>query len=395
MVFNLLTSERRCRIACATGHLSAGGYRKGDAVERLQSADLERILDYVTGLYDLTDVACLRQRLLTTLTQLVPADRVSLIESNPKLKKGSGESTPFGAFDGELAVAYGQYLHQSPMLKAYRRGDGSAVKYSDFISQRQLHRLGLYNEYMKKLSSEYRIAKGLPGRPGWFTTVQLDRSVRDFTERDRLILNVLRPHLNQSYRNATLVTEGRLKLSQIQDGIDLLDRGLVLLTSAGEIQWMSALARRWFASYCWSGHVHEDRLPDSVVQWLKWHTELGAGELPPPREPLVIPGESAQLVVRSVRRGSSEVLLLEEQYRSVPPDALRPLGLTRREAEVLAWVAEGKSSGDIATILGTGRRAVEKHLEHIYPKLGVETRTAAAARALALLSSAPADTKPV
>jgi DNA-binding CsgD family transcriptional regulator len=88
-------------------------------------------------------------------------------------------------------------------------------------------------------------------------------------------------------------------------------------------------------------------------------------------------------------------LLLEEQYRSVPPDALRPLGLTRREAEVLAWVAEGKSSGDIATILGTGRRAVEKHLEHIYPKLGVETRTAAAARALALLSSAPPDAKPV
>jgi DNA-binding CsgD family transcriptional regulator len=247
----------------------------------------------------------------------------------------------------------------------------------------------------KKLDSEYRIAKGFPGRPGWITTVQLDRSVRDFSRRDRLILDVLRPDLDQSYRNATLVTEGHVKLTQIQDGIDLLDRGLVLLKSAGAVQWMSALARRWFASYCWSGHVHEDELPEVVVQWLGWHTDLSACALPPPREPLVIPGESAQLVVRSVRRGSSEVLLLEEQYRSVPPDALRPLGLTRREAEVLAWVAEGKSSGDIATILGTGRRAVEKHLEHIYPKLGVETRTAAPARALALLSSAAPDTKPV
>lgn len=117
------------------------------------------------------------------------------------------------------------------------------------------------------------------------------------------------------------MTEGRVKLTQIQDGIDLLDRGLVLLTTAGGIQWMSALARRWFASYCWSGHVHEDRLPEAVVQWLRWRTDLGARELPPSREPLVIQGESAQLVVRSVRRGSSEVLLLEEQYRSVPPDA--------------------------------------------------------------------------
>ena len=241
-------------------------------MERLHSADLEEILEYVTGLYDLTDVVCLRQRLLTTLTQLIPADRVSVIESNPRLQKGSGESAPSGAFDGDLAIAYGQYVRQSPMLKAYRRGDGPAVKYSDFISQRQLHRLGLYNEYMKKLDSEYRIAKGLPGRPGWVTTVQLDRSVRDFTERDRLILNVLRPHLNQSYRNAMLVTEGRVKLTQIQDGVDLLDRGLVMITSAGAVQWMSALARRWFASYCWSGHVHEDRLPESVLRWLRWNT---------------------------------------------------------------------------------------------------------------------------
>jgi DNA-binding CsgD family transcriptional regulator len=93
------------------------------------------------------------------------------------------------------------------------------------------------------------------------------------------------------------------------------------------------------------------------------------------------------LVVRLVSRGGDALLLLEERYRSVPPQALRSLGLTGRETEVLAWVAEGKTSAAIASILGTGRRAVEKHLEHIYPKLGVETRTAAAARALALLSS--------
>jgi DNA-binding CsgD family transcriptional regulator len=81
------------------------------------------------------------------------------------------------------------------------------------------------------------------------------------------------------------------------------------------------------------------------------------------------------------------VLVLEEQHHSVPPDVLRSLSLTRRETEVLAWVAEGKTSAEVASILGIGRRAVEKHLERIYPKLGVETRTAAAARAFAALSS--------
>jgi len=56
--------------------------------------------------------------------------------------------------------------------------------------------------------------------------------------------------------------------------------------------------------------------------------------------------------------------------------------LTAREREVLEWVAAGKTSRDIAAILGASPRTIEKHLERIYDKLGVETRTAAAMRAL-------------
>jgi DNA-binding CsgD family transcriptional regulator len=52
--------------------------------------------------------------------------------------------------------------------------------------------------------------------------------------------------------------------------------------------------------------------------------------------------------------------------------------LTRREKEILDWVAYGKSNSEIAAILGITSATVGKHLEHIYPKLGVENRTAAA-----------------
>ena len=55
--------------------------------------------------------------------------------------------------------------------------------------------------------------------------------------------------------------------------------------------------------------------------------------------------------------------------------------LTRREAEVLRWVAAGKSDAQIGAILGISARTVQKHLEHAYQKLGVENRTAAAMRA--------------
>lgn len=61
---------------------------------------------------------------------------------------------------------------------------------------------------------------------------------------------------------------------------------------------------------------------------------------------------------------------------------VEPIGLTRREMEVLSWVTDGKTNTEIGVILSTSPRTVQKHLEHIFKKLGVETRTAAAVRAL-------------
>lgn len=64
------------------------------------------------------------------------------------------------------------------------------------------------------------------------------------------------------------------------------------------------------------------------------------------------------------------------------PAQLEPLGLTPREAEVLFWVARGKTNDEIATVLGIGLTTVKKHLESTFAKLGVENRTTAAAMAL-------------
>ena len=63
-----------------------------------------------------------------------------------------------------------------------------------------------------------------------------------------------------------------------------------------------------------------------------------------------------------------------------PTAALLPKPLTQREMDVLEWVARGKTNRDVAEILGMSPRTVNKHLEHIYEKLVVETRTAAVAQ---------------
>ncbi|MGK7896196.1 MAG: response regulator transcription factor, partial [Xenococcus sp. (in: cyanobacteria)] len=76
------------------------------------------------------------------------------------------------------------------------------------------------------------------------------------------------------------------------------------------------------------------------------------------------------------------ILLEEQELRSFSVASLELLGLTKREAEVLFWIAKDQSNAGIATILGCSKGTVRKHLEHIHQKLGVQTRTAAVMVAL-------------
>lgn len=102
-------------------------------------------------------------------------------------------------------------------------------------------------------------------------------------------------------------------------------------------------------------------------------------------------GSDGALMVRRFaerERNDLQMLVLEERGAPPGPAALIRLGLTAREAEVLYWIAQGKSNPDIATILGANVRTVHKHVEHIFQKLGLETRNAATLAALEILRPA-------
>jgi DNA-binding CsgD family transcriptional regulator len=88
----------------------------------------------------------------------------------------------------------------------------------------------------------------------------------------------------------------------------------------------------------------------------------------------------------TLSRRQRELLLLLEEKQQINTASLDQYQLTPREIEVLAWVAKGKTNRDIADILGMSPRTVNKHLEHIFVKLGVETRSAAAALVAGKLS---------
>jgi DNA-binding CsgD family transcriptional regulator len=177
-----------------------------------------------------------------------------------------------------------ELIHENPVIGYIRAGGKEPVlKISDFMTQRELHRTGFYNDVMRPVAMEYQLAVALP-LPGHATGLTLNRD-RDFTENERLLLQLLSPHVVQAHANAKLLTSLRKQQARYPRAV-----------------------------------------PAMLAQW---------------------------------------------QF-------------TPREAEVMRWMAEGKRDREIGIILETSHRTVEKHVQHILQKLGVETRSTAVARFMEL-----------
>jgi len=197
------------------------------------------------------------------LPQLVASEFTTL--SICHLASGRREvfGLPAGALSEQDRAAFDRHFHEHPLVRyhAYQGGRGTQ-RISDSLPIERFRRSALYNDYYRRIRIDHAIALPIYVRDGVLVSFVLNRTRRNFTDRERALLDVLRPHLARVYQR--------------------LNR-------------------------------------------------LG--------------------------------------------------GLTAREAEVLRWVAAGKSDAQIAAILHISARTVQKHLQHSYEKLGVESRTAAAMRA--------------
>ena len=159
---------------------------------------------------------------------------------------------------------------------------------------------------------------------------------------------------------------------------------LVVLGSEGQVQRIAPQAVAWLEAY-FPKPTCSSQLPDHLWAWVKH--QIGCSTLESnflkAQLPLRIEQAGRQLVIRLVVEQISEryLLLLEEQTLSLS-QSLALLGLSQRETEVLFWVMQGKDNKAIAVHLSVGKSTVAKHLESIYRKLGVQSRTEAIAHAL-------------
>lgn len=168
-------------------------------------------------------------------------------------------------------------------------------------------------------------------------------------------------------------------VNQAQEAIDAAGLAVAVVSRDGRFLWLTPKAHRSLER-CLPGPPRAGApLPPAMGTWMHETAALPGRDA----NPFTLQGASGRVLVHflGAMSGGQYLLLVEESgERSAALAA--SYQLTAREAEVLTWVAKGKTNRDIGQILGMSPRTVNKHLEHIYVKLGVETRTAAAAMAM-------------
>jgi DNA-binding NarL/FixJ family response regulator len=164
--------------------------------------------------------------------------------------------------------------------------------------------------------------------------------------------------------------------------LDVSGRYLLAVNSAGKIMWATPQAQKLLSDTLSPDSDDDVVLPDPIPQWLDQARKGKAGSKAAVMATL--PGDEQLRLQYMGKLGANEFLLrlAKDSGSETPAEFSSELGLTTREGEVLSWLSKGKTNRDIAQILGLSPRTVDKHLEQIYSKLGVENRTAAAAIAV-------------
>jgi DNA-binding CsgD family transcriptional regulator len=371
-------------------------------MEHLAFDDTQKLHQGIQKLYTFHNLDTFGVDALSIVNQLVPSDipsfHLTRVRTRIRTHQISSIFLPdFPGYTPEMERTIDRHFDEHPILHHMPQTLTGAYQLSDFISRQELYCLeGVYQQFLRLLDVEEQMVFFLPhpNPVNWqqlsrteanLVGFSLHRTWHNFTERDRLVLNLLRPHLFQAYCNAQQHHQLQQNLNQIQQSLDRL--GVAIVNAQGRIQSIAPQAIIWLEIY-FAKLTRCDRLPDHLWAWIE-HQIAGFTNnpnLPKACLPLRIQQAGRELTIRLVveQIGVRYLLLLEEQTLSAL-NSLAILGLSQRETEVLALVMQGKENKKIAAQLSIHNSTVRKHLENIYRKLGVGSRTEAISQAVAKL----------
>jgi DNA-binding CsgD family transcriptional regulator len=337
-----------------------GVSRKVTDVRSLSERDAAALLEVTAELASLDDARAFPPHFMGLVARLLGTDNATYCELDRRNRRIVMECCWLDGVEEIVVDEPGderewQLLKQHPVCsRRERSGDWTTPHtISDFVALRELRRLPIWRELYRPEGINYWLDMGLPMSRGHSRVFISVHQTRDFGDREKLLLALLEPHLEQracDVETAAAAVDALASVAEAgQDGA----QDVVLATARGTIEFASprarALLRRYFG-------IANGTLPPA----LRGESVVGR-----------VPG--GRLTVRTARVGGLIVLLLGE-------DDARVERLTARQHEILALAAEGLTDAQIGERLRIAAATVNKHLEAVYERLEVHNRTAAAAR---------------
>ncbi|GAC1322187.1 MAG: hypothetical protein NVSMB25_16980 [Thermoleophilaceae bacterium] len=346
----------------------------------LRQADLRAALDFIVELGHSEDLESCGTAMVAGVRRLIPADVVACNWIDLRAAEAIVLVDPPEALFPESEEVLDRYGIQNHIVApAACEPRTRALKVSALVGGRDFCRTSIDNYLFCTAGLKYRMACGLSGWPTLVVDISLNRSSCDFSERERALLDLLRPHLVQAYDRTAARSLSQAMLAALEDAHGEAGRAVVMLTPSGAIKTATPIARRWLDEL-FGAQAHVDALPEPLAVWLRRRRGAMALDGEELNDEPVYCADSAHVTIRPLAAGLAGHTLLVLERRDQPStERLQGLGLSPRQAEILEVVAQGLSDAATAELLHISAHTVGKHLEHIYQKLGVRTRTAAAA----------------
>ncbi|MEO8506636.1 MAG: LuxR C-terminal-related transcriptional regulator [Betaproteobacteria bacterium] len=325
-----------------------------------------------------SDAASFARAGVRGLPELVGADLTTLLVGSLATGKRQVEGFPERALSAADIECFDRFFFQHPLVRFHSaHADGGTHRVSDSLPDAAFRGTALCAEYYRRIGIEHAVAVPIYVDAATLVSFVLDRSGRDFDADDLALLEAVREPLAFLYRQVRAGEDARALVGRFRAWLDAEGWCEIEVDAAFRIRRGN---RRGLALL---GVAVPERglrpgalLPASLRDWLKRARGGPAGTA------LTLDAGARRLALRALPAIDGDGWLLYVGDKAPAPISAPPAtcGLSPREREVLDWVAAGKSDAQAAAILGISVRTVQKHLEHVYVKLGVEGRTAAVMR---------------
>ncbi len=343
----------------------------------LSGSQIQRLTDWTVQMHGVRDFDALSEVTLAAVADLAPCDwalvgLAATMPSGGRLWRSSHGADWEGFTDRLLEHATQDPVYSNRLRLRLER----AGTISEFVDRQSFTDTDLFNLAWRPLGIRWLLSSLNPGRYGYRLSAARS-SGEDFSSEEGVLLTTIARHMDAA--TARLVRENGGLLPVERGRVPIVSCSWIVCDRSGAILRSTDIGLDHLRA-CLGRGASVGTIP---ATWLDEFEKRLSGRTPRPQR-YNRAGRWVTAYIAPIKGTPEEfTVFFVEQGRSDDPLAeLLALGLTRREAEVLRWLTEGKTNPEVGLILGISELTAKKHVENILHKLGVPTRTAAVAKAI-------------